>query len=77
MFKSTDCPILDSLSRFAKDLTMNDNTSRIVIVGAGVFGLTAALELSKRGYRSIVVFDRHEPPVYLAPLISFVFQKLT
>ncbi|KAL0938427.1 fructosyl amino acid [Colletotrichum truncatum] len=35
----------------------------IVIVGAGVFGLSTALELKKRGYRHITVLDRFLPPV--------------
>lgn len=35
----------------------------IVIVGAGVFGLSTALELTKRGYSNITVLDRHVPPV--------------
>ncbi|KAF6796934.1 hypothetical protein CSOJ01_13103 [Colletotrichum sojae] len=35
----------------------------IVIVGAGVFGLSTALELTKRGYRHITVLDRFLPPV--------------
>ncbi|KAJ4141698.1 hypothetical protein NW768_000914 [Fusarium equiseti] len=35
----------------------------IVIVGAGVFGLSTALELSKRGYKNITVLDRYLPPV--------------
>lgn len=35
----------------------------IVIVGAGVFGLTTALELKRRGYESITVVDRFLPPV--------------
>ncbi|GME53128.1 L-pipecolate oxidase [Neofusicoccum parvum] len=35
---------------------------RIVIVGAGVFGLATALELSIRGYRNITVLDRYPPP---------------
>ena len=35
----------------------------IVIVGAGVFGLSLALEFKKRGYRSVEVLDRHLPPV--------------
>ncbi|KAF2250533.1 FAD dependent oxidoreductase [Trematosphaeria pertusa] len=33
-------------------------TSPIIIVGAGVFGLSTALHLSKAGYSDIVVFDR-------------------
>lgn len=35
----------------------------IVVVGAGVFGLTTALELALQGYRNITVLDRHVPPV--------------
>ncbi|KAF6820636.1 hypothetical protein CMUS01_11525 [Colletotrichum musicola] len=35
----------------------------IVIVGAGVFGLSTALELTKRGYSRIAVLDRFLPPV--------------
>lgn len=35
----------------------------IVIVGAGVFGLSTALELSQRGYKNITVLDRMAPPV--------------
>ncbi|KAL2830435.1 FAD dependent oxidoreductase [Aspergillus pseudoustus] len=35
----------------------------ILIIGAGVFGLSTALELTKRGYRNITVLDRHVPPV--------------
>ncbi|KAI4595543.1 hypothetical protein KJ359_006889 [Pestalotiopsis sp. 9143b] len=35
----------------------------ILIVGAGVFGLSTALELKKRHYVHITVLDRHFPPV--------------
>lgn len=35
----------------------------ILIVGAGVFGLTTALELRERGYVNITVLDRYAPPV--------------
>ncbi|EXM03654.1 FAD dependent oxidoreductase [Fusarium oxysporum II5] len=35
----------------------------IVIVGAGVFGLSTALELKKRGYQHVTVLDRYLPPV--------------
>ena len=35
----------------------------IVIVGAGVFGLTTALDLRRRGYKNITVLDRMTPPV--------------
>lgn len=32
--------------------------SKIIIVGAGVFGLSTALWLARSGYRHITVFDR-------------------
>ena len=32
--------------------------SKIIIVGAGVFGLSNALHLAKNGYRNVTVFDR-------------------
>ncbi|KAL4930249.1 uncharacterized protein BDV17DRAFT_289853 [Aspergillus undulatus] len=35
----------------------------ILITGAGVFGLSTALELTRRGYTNIAVLDRHVPPV--------------
>ncbi|KAI5243383.1 hypothetical protein E4T43_04203 [Aureobasidium subglaciale] len=35
----------------------------IVVVGAGVFGLSTALELKRPGYGDITVLDRHLPPV--------------
>lgn len=38
-------------------------SERIVIVGAGVFGLATARELSGRGYSDITVLDRCPPPV--------------
>lgn len=38
-------------------------TESIVIVGAGVFGLATARELSKRGYSDVTVLDRYPPPV--------------
>ncbi|KAL4786410.1 FAD dependent oxidoreductase [Aspergillus varians] len=38
-------------------------TDLILIVGAGVFGLSTALELTKRGYTNITIVDRHVPPV--------------
>ncbi|KAJ5669588.1 L-pipecolate oxidase [Penicillium macrosclerotiorum] len=34
----------------------------IIIVGAGVFGLSTALELKQRGYTDITVLDRYAPP---------------
>ncbi|GME52091.1 hypothetical protein BDV24DRAFT_171493 [Neofusicoccum parvum] len=44
-------------------LTGPAKDDQIVIVGAGVFGLSLALELSSRGYKSISVLDRYLPPV--------------
>ncbi|KXJ91660.1 FAD dependent oxidoreductase [Microdochium bolleyi] len=35
----------------------------ILIVGAGVFGLSTALELKKRGFQDVTVLDRYLPPV--------------
>ncbi|KAE8349499.1 FAD dependent oxidoreductase [Aspergillus coremiiformis] len=35
----------------------------ILIIGAGVFGLSTALELSLRGYKNVTVLDRYPPPV--------------
>ncbi|KAH7136808.1 FAD dependent oxidoreductase [Dactylonectria estremocensis] len=35
----------------------------ILIVGAGAFGLSTALELNKRGFKNITVLDRYQPPV--------------
>ncbi|KAK2754560.1 hypothetical protein FQN54_006961 [Arachnomyces sp. PD_36] len=35
----------------------------IVIIGAGAFGLSTALELKSRGYEDVTVLDRHSPPV--------------
>ncbi|KAL1584458.1 hypothetical protein WHR41_06267 [Cladosporium halotolerans] len=31
----------------------------IIIVGAGVFGLSTAIHLAKRGYKDVTVYDRH------------------
>ncbi|KAL8790120.1 MAG: hypothetical protein Q9213_000822 [Squamulea squamosa] len=42
---------------------MPSKDASIVIVGAGVFGLTLARELCQRGYIRVTVLDRHLPPV--------------
>lgn len=47
---------MTSRSPVAKD-------QKVVIVGAGVFGLSTALELRKRGYQYVTVLDRYQPPV--------------
>ncbi|GJN85763.1 hypothetical protein PLIIFM63780_009337 [Purpureocillium lilacinum] len=36
--------------------------SKIVIIGAGVFGLSTARQLALEGYKNIVILDRHVPP---------------
>ena len=40
-----------------------DKDSKIVIIGAGIFGLSTAYQLASEGYRNLVVLDRHMPPV--------------
>jgi glycine/D-amino acid oxidase-like deaminating enzyme len=40
-----------------------DQNSKIVVVGAGLFGLATAKQLASEGYRNILVVDRHMPPV--------------
>lgn len=47
---------MTSRNPVAKDKT-------ILIVGAGIFGLSTALELKKRGYQHVTVVDRYLPPV--------------
>lgn len=37
--------------------------NRLLIIGAGVFGLSTALELKLRGYEKVTVADRYPPPV--------------
>lgn len=36
---------------------------RIVIIGAGAFGLGTALRLKEEGYKSVTILDRSVPPV--------------
>lgn len=40
-----------------------DKNQRIIIIGAGAFGLGTALRLVEEGYRSVTVLDRAVPPV--------------
>lgn len=40
-----------------------DKESKVIIVGAGIFGLSTAYQLALEGYRNIMVLDRHMPPV--------------
>ena len=32
--------------------------SQIVIIGAGIFGLSSAIHLTQRGYANVTVFDK-------------------
>ncbi|RDW72669.1 NAD(P)/FAD-dependent oxidoreductase [Aspergillus mulundensis] len=40
-----------------------DKSTRIIIIGAGVFGLSTALDLATTGFTNITVLDRCMPPV--------------
>ncbi|KAG4283290.1 hypothetical protein FPRO04_13275 [Fusarium proliferatum] len=44
-------------------LIIMDQTSKIVIIGAGLFGLTTAKQLALEDHQNITVLDRHMPPV--------------
>ncbi|CAI7663494.1 unnamed protein product [Penicillium manginii] len=40
-----------------------EKNAKIVIIGAGIFGLSTAYQLASEGHQNIVVLDRHMPPV--------------
>ncbi|KAF3808129.1 L-pipecolate oxidase [Colletotrichum gloeosporioides] len=40
-----------------------DKDSKVVIIGAGVFGLSTAVQLAIEGFKNVAVVDRHLPPV--------------
>jgi sarcosine oxidase/L-pipecolate oxidase len=42
---------------------MVSRSDRIVIIGAGVFGLSLAYQLASEGNQNVTVMDRHVPPV--------------
>lgn len=51
-------------SRISKSPQTKPKTSdTILIIGAGVFGLSTARELTERGYSNVTVLDRYPPPV--------------
>lgn len=37
---------------------LTDKNAPIVIVGAGIFGLSSAIHLAQRGFENITVFDK-------------------
>lgn len=51
-------------NKMTKDKNKN---SRIVVVGAGIFGLSIAHQLASEGYKNVIVLDRHMPPVPPSP----------
>lgn len=53
-------PLAAFLSILTRRMHPVQKTSKIVVVGAGVFGLSTASHLLQRGYTSITVLDRSE-----------------
>lgn len=52
-----------SVDWYTSSTMEHSKEKRLLIVGAGVFGLSTALELKLRGYKHVVVADRYLPPV--------------
>lgn len=52
-----------NFTRFARHRDRMKKDWNIVVIGAGIFGLTTALELVLQGYRNVTILDRHVPPV--------------
>lgn len=42
----------------ASSTPLTDKQAPIVIVGAGIFGLSSAIHLAQRGFANVTVFDR-------------------
>ena len=40
------------------DMALAQKDSPIIIIGAGVFGLSSAIHLAQEGYENITVFDK-------------------
>ena len=50
---------------------MVSSSDRIVIIGAGVFGLSLAYQLASEGNQNVMVMDRHVPPVSVVNFMYF------
>lgn len=46
-------------------------SDRVVIIGAGVFGLSLAYQLASEGNQNVMVIDRHVPPVSIKNVKSY------
>lgn len=42
----------------ASNTPLADRNSPIIVVGAGVFGLSSAIHLAERGFKNVTVFDK-------------------
>ena len=54
---------------------MVNPSDRIVIIGAGVFGLSLAYQLASEGNQNVMVMDRHVPPVSSSSIMSLYVRK--
>lgn len=58
-------------------LTTTGKGCKIVIIGDGVFGLTATYPLASEEYDNILVLDRHMPPVIGALINPWVSRLIS
>lgn len=61
LFSTFKLPSLEMASNM-HDAKPTKRSDKILVIGAGLFGLTTALELRKRGYEDVTVLDRTIPP---------------
>lgn len=47
-----------------------EKEQRIIIIGAGIFGLSTARQLAIEGYQNITILDRHMPPVRFPSILE-------
>lgn len=55
---------------------MVNPSDRVVIIGAGVFGLSLAYQLASEGNQNVTVMDRHVPPVSIDDDIKSIHHTL-